>query len=457
MKTDIVILAAGQGSRMKSALPKVLHPLAGKPLLFHVIDSASHITDSQLHLVIGHGADQVESAIRDSAADVKLAVQAQQLGTGHAVAQALPNCAEDSIVLILYGDVPLTPNTVFTSLITEANKGQLALLTVTLDDPTGYGRILRNHNNEVVAIVEQKDATPEELQVEEVNTGILAVHVRYLRKWLPLLSSENAQGEYYLTDIIAMAAADGVPIAAIQPQYEQEVQGVNTRSQLAQLERWYQQQLAEALMASGVTLADPSRFDLRGNLSTGTDIFIDINCVFEGDVEIAEQVSIGPNCMIRNSRIGKHTVIEANTHIDGAEIGEHAHLGPFARIRPGTQLGKATKIGNFVETKKAVLGQGSKVNHLSYIGDAIIGESVNIGAGTITCNYDGVNKSTTKIGDNVFVGSNTALVAPVDISANATIAAGSVITKTVEEGQLAIARGQQRNIIGWKRPQKRQS
>lgn len=455
MKTDVVILAAGQGSRMKSALPKVMHTLAGKPMLQHVIDSARQLQPHGLHVVIGHEGEQVEQAMANQS--LSFVWQREQLGTGHAVAQAMPNIDQESVVLVLYGDVPLTRPDTLEKLTQIAAQGDLGLLTVTLEDPTGYGRIIRNAVGDVVAIVEHKDATEQEKLVREVNTGILALPSAALHEWLPRLSSDNAQGEYYLTDVIAMAAEEGVRVRAIQPEAEQEVQGVNNRMQLAQLERWYQRQRAETLMASGVTLADPARIDIRGELTVGQDVLIDINAIFEGEVVLEEGVEIGANCIIRNARIGAGTCIEANSMIDGAVVGEHAQIGPFARLRPGTELSAGSKVGNFVETKKARIGAGSKVNHLSYIGDAEVGADVNVGAGTITCNYDGVNKSTTRIGDGAFIGSNSALVAPVDIEAGATVGAGSTITKTVGEGQLAVARGKQVNLNNWPKPTKKES
>ncbi|MCR8914299.1 UDP-N-acetylglucosamine diphosphorylase/glucosamine-1-phosphate N-acetyltransferase [Marinobacter panjinensis] len=449
----VVILAAGQGSRMKSALPKVLHRIAGKPMLHHVMDTARKLGAAGIHGVIGHGAEQVKAIT--PAEDVQWALQEQQLGTGHAVAQALPALPDDARVLILYGDVPLTRPETLEALTSQVSEYSLGLLTVTLDNPDGYGRILRNDAGDVTAIVEQKDATDAQKAVKEVNTGILAVSARHLKDWLPQLSNSNAQGEYYLTDIIAMAADKGVRISVAQPANEYEVQGVNNRLQLAELERWYQLQEANRLMTEGATLADPSRIDVRGNLSVGQDVLIDINAVFEGNVSLANDVSIGPNCVIRDATIGEGTRIEANSVIDGADIGRGAQVGPFARLRPGTKLADSTKVGNFVETKKADVGEGSKINHLSYVGDAILGRNVNVGAGTITCNYDGVNKYKTVLGDGVFVGSNTSLVAPVSLADNVTIGAGSTITRNVEAGELAVARGRQRNIDNWERPVKK--
>lgn len=449
----VVILAAGQGSRMKSALPKVLHRLAGKPMLHHVIDTARRLGARGIHTVIGHGADQVRQAT--PAEDLNWVLQEQQLGTGHAVAQVLPNLPDEARVLVLYGDVPLTTTKTLEHLVASVDEDCLSLLTVTLDNPDGYGRILRGEEGEVAAIVEQKDASYDQRCIREVNTGILAVTAHRLKTWLPQLSNSNAQGEYYLTDIIAMAVAQGLTINVAQPGNPFEVQGVNNRVQLAELERWYQRREAERLMVEGATLADPARIDVRGSLSVGSDVLIDVNAVFEGDVQLADGVSIGPGCVIRDARIAEGTVIHAHSVIDGADIGAHVQVGPFARIRPGTQLADHTKVGNFVETKKAVVGEGSKINHLSYVGDASLGRNVNVGAGTITCNYDGVNKHQTVIGDDVFVGSNTALVAPVTVAEGATIGAGSTISRDVAASELAVARGRQRNIQNWERPVKK--
>lgn len=453
MHTDIVVLAAGQGSRMKSALPKVLHPIGGKAMLVHVLERASAIANSALHVVVGHAADQVERALAQRT--ITIVHQTEQLGTGHAVAQAMPGLDPAGVTLILYGDVPLTRTETLLPLLECANNGQMGLLTVKLADPTGYGRIIRNDAGQVTAIVEQKDARPEQLAINEVNTGIMALATDKLLQWLPELSCDNAQGEYYLTDIIAMAARHRIEIVAFHPGCEQEVQGVNNRQQQAQLERWYQQQQAEQLMQAGVSLVDPARLDIRGTLTTGQDVLIDVNCVFEGEVTLEDGVVIAPNCILKNCHIGAGTQIKANSHLEGADIGRQCEIGPFARVRPATQLADHSKIGNFVETKKARIGQGSKVNHLSYIGDAHIGEYTNIGAGTITCNYDGVNKSLTEIGSHAFIGSNTALVAPVTIGDGATVGAGSTITKGVDDQQLAIARAKQRNLANWQRPQPR--
>lgn len=437
---------------MKSALPKVLHKVAGKPMLHHVMDTARALGAAGIHGVIGHGAEQVKEAT--PASDVHWALQEQQLGTGHAVAQALPQVPDDAVVLVLYGDVPLINPETLVALVSRVHEGSLGLLTVDLPNPDGYGRILRDGHGKVIAIVEQKDATDEQKTIREVNTGILAVCASHINQWLPRLSNSNAQGEYYLTDIIAMAAGEGLSIEVAQPSTEQEVQGVNNRLQLAELERWYQRAEANRLMTEGATLADPARIDVRGQLTVGQDVLIDVNAVFEGTVTLGNNVSIGPNCVIRDATLADGVVVHANSVIEGAEIHSKAQIGPFARIRPGTLLEAGAKVGNFVETKKAHVGKGSKINHLSYVGDATLGTDVNVGAGTITCNYDGVNKFQTVLGDRVFVGSNTALVAPVTVAEGAVIGAGSTITKDIDANDLAVARGRQRNIKGWQRPEK---
>jgi bifunctional UDP-N-acetylglucosamine pyrophosphorylase/glucosamine-1-phosphate N-acetyltransferase len=448
----VIILAAGQGSRMKSSLPKVLHKVAGKSMLHHVMDTARTLEADGIHGVIGHGADQVRAVT--PADDVAWAMQEQQLGTGHAVAQALPAVPDGVVVLVLYGDVPLINPETLVALVSRVDDRSLGLLTVDLHDPDGYGRILRNEQGQVTAIVEQKDATDSQKAIREVNTGILAVSSDHLKRWLPALSSSNAQGEYYLTDIIAMASGEGLNIEVAQPSHEEEVQGVNNRLQLAELERWYQQCEARRLMTEGASLADPARVDVRGNLTIGEDVLIDVNVVFEGDVALGNNVSVGPNCVIRDAELADNVTVHANSIIEGAVVVEQCQVGPFARLRAGTRLARSAKVGNFVETKKADVGEGSKINHLSYVGDATLGRNVNVGAGTITCNYDGVNKFQTVLGDNVFVGSNTALVAPVTVESDAVIGAGSTITAHVDEKDLAVARSRQRNIKGWKRPQK---
>ncbi|GLK87314.1 bifunctional UDP-N-acetylglucosamine diphosphorylase/glucosamine-1-phosphate N-acetyltransferase GlmU [Pseudomonas turukhanskensis] len=452
MSLDIVILAAGQGTRMRSALPKVLHPIAGKSMLGHVIDTARKLAPSSMQVVIGHGADKVREQL--AADDLSFVLQAEQLGTGHAVAQALPKLSADT-VLILYGDVPLIEEQTLQRLLALVNEQQLGLLTVELADPTGYGRILRNEHGSVQAIVEQKDATDAQRAIREGNTGILAVPGKRLADWLGRLSNSNAQGEYYLTDVIAMAVADGLVVATEQAGDEMEVLGANDRIQLAQLERHYQYRAGRRLMAQGVTLIDPARFDVRGEVTVGRDVLIDINVILEGQVILEDNVQIGPNCLIKNSTLRKGAIVKANSHLEGAEVGEGADCGPFARLRPGSVLGAKAHVGNFVELKNAVLGEGAKAGHLSYLGDAQIGARTNIGAGTITCNYDGANKHRTVLGADVFIGSNSALVAPVTLGDGATTGAGSVITADVPAQTLGVGRAKQRNIEGWKRPVKK--
>ena len=452
MATDIIVLAAGKGTRMKSALPKVLHPLAGKTLLQHVLDTASALPDSNITVVTGHGADEVKNSVGQGA--VSFVEQMQQLGTAHAVMQAVPNLRDESTALILYGDVPLISHDTLSSMIATA-KDSISLLTVILNDPTGYGRILRDDQGKVAAIVEEKDASDEQRRVCEVNTGVLALPAHQLKLLLPQIDNNNAQGEYYLTDIISLAVEKGISINTQQPIRIEEVQGVNDRQQLACLERFYQRQQAERLMKAGVTLADPNRFDVRGELVCGTDTSIDINNIFEGQVVLGSHVTIGPNCHISNSIIADHVEIKANSILEGAEVAMGSVVGPFARLRPGTILEEGAKIGNFVETKKTRVGKGSKINHLSYVGDAELGESVNVGAGTITCNYDGVNKHRTEIGDQAFIGSNTSLVAPVRVGNMATVGAGSTITKDIPDGELGLTRALQKNITGWQRPVKK--
>jgi bifunctional UDP-N-acetylglucosamine pyrophosphorylase/glucosamine-1-phosphate N-acetyltransferase len=451
MSLDIVILAAGQGTRMRSALPKVLHPVAGKPMLGHVIDTARKLAPRKIHVVIGHGAELVRERL--TADDINFVLQSEQLGTGHAVAQALPALQAEK-VLILYGDVPLTQVETLTRLLEQANDSQLGLLTVNLADPAGYGRIVRNAAGVVQAIVEHKDASDAQRAIREGNTGILAVPGKRLGDWLGRLSNSNAQGEYYLTDVIAMAVADGLVVATETAQDEMEVLGANDRIQLAQLERHYQQRAARQLMAQGVTLLDPARFDLRGEASVGRDVLIDVNVILEGKVLIEDGVSIGPNCVIKDSILRRGAIVKANSHLEGAELGEGADCGPFARLRPGARLGAKAHVGNFVELKNAVLGEGAKAGHLSYLGDAEIGARTNIGAGTITCNYDGANKHRTVMGEDVFIGSNSSIVAPVTLGNGATTGAGSTVTQDVPAAALAVGRAKQRNIEGWKRPQK---
>ncbi|MHC8369436.1 bifunctional UDP-N-acetylglucosamine diphosphorylase/glucosamine-1-phosphate N-acetyltransferase GlmU [Pseudomonas sp. MDT1-85] len=451
MSLEIVILAAGQGTRMRSALPKVLHPVAGNSMLGHVIHTARQLDPQRIHVVIGHGAEVVRERL--GADDLNFVLQDQQLGTGHAVAQAVPFIKSDT-VLILYGDVPLIEVETLQRLLKLAEPQQLGLLTVELDDPTGYGRIVRDAAGKVTAIVEHKDTNDVERAITEGNTGILALPFERLGDWVSRLSNNNSQGEYYLTDVIAMAVSDGLVVATEHPHYTMEVQGANDRKQLAELERHYQLRTARHLMAQGVTLRDPARFDVRGEVTVGRDVLIDINVILEGKVVIEDDVVIGPNCVIKDSTLRKGVVIKANSHIDGAMLGEGSDAGPFARLRPGTVLEARAHVGNFVELKNAHLGEGAKAGHLTYLGDAEIGARTNIGAGTITCNYDGANKWKTVLGEDVFIGSNNSLVAPVDISAGATTAAGSTITQNVDKAQLAVGRARQKNIDGWKRPEK---
>jgi len=453
MTLEVVILAAGQGTRMRSSLPKVLHPIAGKPMVGHVVDTVRGLKASGIYLVVGHGADKVRASL--AADDVAFVEQLEQLGTGHAVTQALPKLSENSQVLILYGDVPLIKAATLEKLLAHATATSLGLLTVKLDNPSGYGRIIRDEQQKVAAIVEQKDANEQQLAVQEINTGILAVTSKQLNRWLPQLSNNNAQGEYYLTDIIAMAYQEGTLIETVQPASTAEVEGVNNRLQLAELERVYQLEQADKLMTAGVSLADPARLDVRGELSTARDVFIDVGCIFEGQVELAEGVEVGPYSILKNARLGPGVKLAAFSHLEDVTLDGDNQVGPFARLRPGTHLETGAKIGNFVETKKTQVGQGAKINHLSYIGDADVGANANIGAGTITCNYDGVNKHFTKIGAGAFIGSNSSLVAPVEIGAGATVGAGSTITRKVDDNALAVTRAKQLQKANWPKPVKK--
>lgn len=450
---SVVILAAGQGTRMKSKMPKVLHAIGGKPLLGHVIHTANTLNAQQTVVVYGHGGEQVRTMLASE--NVVWVEQAKQLGTGHAVAQAIPQIADDHCILILYGDVPLTRATTLSDLVYRAGSDKLAVLTVHLDNPFGYGRIVRDAQGRIQRIVEQKDANDAEKIISEVNTGILAVNGKLLKAWLQRLDNKNAQGEYYLTDIIAMAVSDGVDVVAAHPASEDEVLGVNSRSQLAYLERVYQKQRAEELMVQGVTIIDPARIDIRGNVKVGQDVTLDVNVILEGDVSIGNDVYIGPNCVLRNSIVEDGVQMQAMCVADGAHIGAKSLVGPFSRLRPGAKLSGDNHIGNFVEIKNSVIGQGSKVNHLTYVGDTEMGSGVNIGAGTITANYDGANKHKTIIEDNASTGSNSVLVAPVTVGKGATIGAGSVITKDAPADKLTVARGKQITIDGWKRPVKK--
>ena len=445
---NVVILAAGMGKRMQSDLPKVLHPLAGKPLLSHVIGTARSLKPAACCVVYGHGGDAVPTRL--AADDLQFVLQQPQLGTGHAVMQAIPHLQDDQPTLVLYGDVPLTDAGTLQALIRQAGKEKLAVLTVELDDPTGYGRIVRDAGR-IVRIVEQKDASDTERAIREVNTGILIAPTRELKSWLTKLSNNNAQGEYYLTDIIAQAVSEGIPVESAQPAFVWETLGVNSKVQLAELERIHQRNVAHQLLEQGVTLADPARIDVRGELVCGRDVSIDVGCVFEGRVELADGATIGAHCVISNARIGKATMIKPFSHIDQAIVGAAAQIGPYARLRPGTELGADTHVGNFVEIKNSQLGAHSKANHLAYIGDATVGSRVNIGAGTITCNYDGANKHRTIIEDDAFIGSDTQLVAPVTVGKGATLGAGTTLTKDAPADSLTVSRAKQISITGWQR------
>jgi bifunctional UDP-N-acetylglucosamine pyrophosphorylase / glucosamine-1-phosphate N-acetyltransferase len=450
---SVIILAAGQGKRMKSGLPKVLQPIAGRPMLAHVIASAAQLKPAATCVVFGHGGEAVRAAFAGE--NLLWAKQEPQLGTGHAVLQALPAIDPAGIALILYGDVPLITPATLQRLVTSARNGKLAWLTQRVANPAGLGRIVRDENGKVRAIVEEKDANAEQKRIHEINTGFLACPTPLLAAWLPKLGNRNAQGEYYLTDILAMAVAEGVEVETPHTDLEWEVAGVNSKVQLAELERIHQRNLATALMEGGVTLADPARFDLRGTLEHGMDVSIDVNCVFEGTVNLAAHVKIGANCVIRDADIGTGSEILPFTHIDGAVVGRGARIGPYARLRPATKLGDDTHIGNFVEVKASDFGARSKANHLSYIGDSSVGTGVNIGAGTITCNYDGANKHRTVIGDNVHIGSDVQLVAPVTIGEGADIAAGTTVWKDVPPGGLTLNAKTQAHKPEWKRPQKK--
>ncbi|MFT0849733.1 bifunctional UDP-N-acetylglucosamine diphosphorylase/glucosamine-1-phosphate N-acetyltransferase GlmU [Achromobacter sp. F4_2707] len=454
---NIVILAAGLGKRMQSDLPKVLHRIAGQPMLAHVLGNARQLQPERIVVVAGHGAERVQAAFAGQE-DIVFALQSPQHGTGHAVQQALPYLvggdSPEHATLVLYGDVPLVQAETLQRLLQVRGEG-LALLTEKVADPAGYGRIVRTEAGDIARIVEHKDASDSELAINEVNTGILAAPTAQLRDWLGRITNDNAQGEYYLTDIVALSVADAVPVRAAQPSSAWETLGVNSRVQQAELERAWQREQARRQLEAGVTLADPERFDMRGELICGRDVFIDVGCVFEGRVELADGVHVGPHCVLRNAVVGAGTRIEAYTHIDDASVAASAVLGPYARLRPGAQIGPEAHVGNFVEIKKSVLGAGSKANHLAYIGDALIGERVNVGAGTITCNYDGVNKHRTIIEDDVFIGSDTQLVAPVTVGKGATLAAGTTLTRDAPAGKLTLSRAQQTTVENWQRPQKK--
>ena len=452
---NIVILAAGQGKRMRSTLPKVLHPIAGRPMLEHVLTSAKALAgDHVTILVLGHGGEFVHEFLSKTAFQAKTALQSEQKGTGHAVLQACDQLSDDPVTLILYGDVPLIQTQTLQQLAQLAESGGLGLLTQSMANPTGYGRILRNHDGDVSGIVEEKDASAEIRQITEINTGFMALPTEKLKGWLKQLKPNNAQGEYYLTDVIALAVAEGVPVYTTQASNDWETVGVNSRTQLADLERVWQHELANRLLESGVTLLDPSRIDIRGELQCGTDVKIDIGCVFEGKVVLGSGVSVGPHCVIKDAVIDANAKIQAFTHIDQATVGAGSVIGPYARLRPGTVLAEEVHVGNFVEIKNSDVGAGSKANHLAYVGDATIGKKVNIGAGTITCNYDGVNKHRTIIEDEAFIGSDTQLVAPVTVGKGATLGAGTTLTKDAPANQLTVTRVKQVSI-NWQRPTKK--
>jgi bifunctional UDP-N-acetylglucosamine pyrophosphorylase/glucosamine-1-phosphate N-acetyltransferase len=453
MKLGVVILAAGKGTRMRSTLPKVLHPLAGRPLLRHVLDAAEAVGAAKVCVVYGHGGDLVPDTLGRTAC--LWVEQTERLGTGHAVMQAMPAMADMDRVLVLYGDVPLIEPETLTRLVDHTAQTRLGLLTMTLPDPTGYGRIIRDKHGRVLRVVEQKDAAEPELAIAEINTGIVAADRASLTDWLERIDNDNVQGEYYLTDVIGLATADGVQVATVHPESVEEVAGINDRIQLAELERYHQRRQAESLMRSGTTVLDPARIDIRGTLTCERDCVLDVNLVCEGLVRLGANVRIGPNCLLKDCEIGAGTEVFANSVIDGARVGAGACIGPFARLRPAAEVADDCHIGNFVEIKKSRIAPGSKINHLTYIGDAEIGRDVNVGAGTITCNYDGANKHLTRIGDGAFIGSNCALVAPVTIGAGATLGAGSVIARDAPDGRLTLTRAPQVTIDGWKRPVKK--
>ena len=452
MSTEVIVLAAGQGKRMNSDLPKVMHRVANKPMIEHVLDSALALSEKTPVVIYGHGGDVLRDAL--ASRDLRWAEQREQLGTGHAVLQALPLLDDDSIALILYGDVPLLREETLELLMAAAGDSGFAILTAVMDDPTGYGRIVRNEQNVVQKIVEHKDATDAELMLREINTGIMAISARLLKTWIPSLGNNNAQGEYYLTDCVERAVEEGITVGSAVLEAAHEAMGVNNRQQLAEVEGFHRARIAERLMSEGVTLCDPARIDVRGELICGRDVYIDVNVVFEGEVRLGDGVRIGPHSVVRDAQIGDGTEVLSHCVIDSAAVGAGAKIGPFARLRPEAQLGNDVHIGNFVEIKKSSISDGSKVNHLAYVGDAEIGKRVNVGAGTITCNYDGAFKHKTVLEDDVFVGSDTQLVAPVKVGRGVTIGAGTTVTHDVEPDQLVISRVKQKTISGWQRPRK---
>jgi bifunctional UDP-N-acetylglucosamine pyrophosphorylase/glucosamine-1-phosphate N-acetyltransferase len=448
---EVIILGAGKGTRMRSSVPKVLHSLAGKPLIHHVIDTARQLGASNIHVVVGHDADAVERAV--SAHDVSCYRQAEQLGTGHAVKQAIPACRPDSTVIVLFGDVPLLTHHTLTSVLEMAASGPV-VLAARVEDPSGYGRVVRDGQGSFARVVEHKDANEQERELNEINTGVLAASGEQLTSWLNQINNNNSQGEYYLPDVLGVATREGVPVSVVTTHTEEWL-GVNDRAQLAQVERVLQARKADQLMAAGVGLADPTRIDIRGKITAGQDVFLDVGVVLEGEVSLGDNVRIEPYVVLRNCSIGSGTVINSFTHIEDASVGEDCQLGPYARLRPGSELAEGVKIGNFVELKNSQMGAGAKANHLAYVGDATVGAGSNIGAGTITCNYDGASKHKTILGDRVFVGSNSTLVAPLTVADDGFVAAGSTVTSDISERQLAVGRAKQRNIDGWKRPTKK--
>ncbi len=453
---NVVILAAGMGKRMQSDCPKVLHEIAGKPMLLHLLETARALNPDRLIVVVGHGQAQIRAAL-ESQPDVVFAEQNPPMGTGHAVSQAVSHLlfdGEADATMVLYGDVPLVQVQTLQALLSGSDGG-LALLTETMDNPTGYGRIVRDESQRVVSIVEEKDASAQVREIREVNTGMLVASTPSLIQWLSQIDNQNAQGEYYLTDIVGLAARDRVEINTVAPEFGFETQGVNSRAQQAALERQWQTEMARRQLQAGVALADPQRFDLRGTLTCGRDVYIDVGCVFEGQVTLGDRVVIGPHCLVKDAVIGDDTRLQAYSHVDHAQIGQSAQLGPYARIRPGSVIGDAAHIGNFVEIKNTTLGKGSKANHLAYIGDADIGQGVNIGAGTITCNYDGANKHRTTIEDDAFIGSDTQLVAPVRVGKGATLGAGTTLTRDAPPHKLTLSRSTQKTLENWQRPAKK--
>lgn len=449
MSLEVIILAAGQGTRMRSQRPKVLHALAGNPLLAHVLATARSLEPARIHIVVGYGADAVREAL--DAADLNWVLQTEQLGTGHAVLQAIGHVADDAQVLVLYGDVPLLRPSTLEHLVLQVP----ALLTARIDDPAGYGRVLRDGAENLTGVVEHKDASEEERAITEINTGVLAYPAALLKTYLPRIDNANSQGEYYLPDVLPMAIADGHVVAGVPADDSREILGINDRIQLAEAEAEVRRRCALELMTAGVGLADPSRIDVRGTLTCAEDVFIDVNCVFEGDVHLGRGVHIGPGCILRDARIGDGAAVHALSHLDGVDVGSACSVGPFARLRPGTELAAGARIGNFVETKKVRIGAASKVNHLSYVGDARLGDGVNVGAGTITCNYDGIEKHLTELGDGTFIGSNSTLVAPISVGDGGFVAAGSTLTRDVPADALGVARGKQRNVKDWQTPSQR--